>query len=120
MSGAILNRLTELEQQASEQELEFELAVKSLTKLAKRGSSNPFVGAAIYAAHLTERFGKTSFDTYDLMEILGFGENTIRDLMRRPDFPSLREGAKYVVTAYELALWLIFRRRDLWKRSVMQ
>ena len=120
MSGAILNRLAELELEQQVSEEEFEVAIKNLTNLAKHKASNPFAGAAIYAAHLTERFGKTAFDVYDLMKILGFGENTVRALMRRPDFPSLREGAKYVVTAYELALWLIFRRQDLWKRGMMQ
>lgn len=114
MSGAILNKLTELDKQA-EQEVEFETVIKNLTNIVKRGTSNPFVGAAIYAAHLTEKFGKTSFDAYDLMQILGFGENTVRALMNRPDFPALREGAKYVVTAYELALWMVFRRKELWK-----
>jgi hypothetical protein len=114
MSGAILNKLTELDDQ-SEQEIEFETVVKNLTNIVKRGTSNPFAGAAIYATHLTERFGKTAFDTYDLMQILGFGENTVRAIMNRPDFPTIREGAKYVVTAYELALWMTFRRKELWK-----
>ena len=47
----------------------------------------------------------------ELQEILGVSKNTAYDLMRQPNFPSIRIGRKYLVEYEALRRWIEKQQR---------
>ena len=54
---------------------------------------------------LSEKYKKESFDCKDLIEILGVGTNSIRDLMNDKTFPTQKIGKRKVVTIMNFVIW---------------
>lgn len=86
-----------------------------------RAAPNDYSGAAIYAAHLSAKYGKDFFTADDLTKILGLRLNAAYELLHDENFPTIKQVGKtntgLFVTAYELALWMQSRRSDLWKSA---
>jgi hypothetical protein len=79
--------------------------------LSRLSDSNLALGIAVglEADRLSQKYGKDAFGAEDLKIILGVGLPNIRELMNRPDFPTISVGNRKVVSALGLSAWLVKR-----------
>ena len=65
------------------------------------------------AKRLADKYQKESFDCKDLVEILGVGTNSVRDLMNHKGFPTQTIGKRKVVTITNYVIWSLKQQMEV-------